>query len=66
MWKGVRTTRKFDDFLEEQFQNEDYKRECDNLQPEFAVIRAIVDEEYHKILHKGSQQNVLDKSSRYK
>lgn len=35
--------RKFDDFLEEQMQNQEFKKEYDNLQPEFDVIRAIVD-----------------------
>lgn len=34
--------KKFDDFLEEQLQNEEFKKEYDNLQPEFDVIRAIV------------------------
>ncbi|PXV89542.1 helix-turn-helix protein [Lachnotalea glycerini] len=35
--------RKFDDFLAEQLQDEEFKKEYDNLQPEFDVIRAIVD-----------------------
>ncbi len=35
--------RKYDDFLAEQLQDEDFKNEYDNLQPEFDVIRAIVD-----------------------
>lgn len=35
--------RKYDDFLEEQLQDEEFKKEYDNLQPEFDVIRAIVD-----------------------
>lgn len=35
--------RKFDDFLEEQMQNQEFKKEYDDLQPEFDVIRAIVD-----------------------
>lgn len=35
--------KKFDDFLEEQLQNQEFKKEYDNLQPEFDVIRAIVD-----------------------
>lgn len=43
IWKGVRTMRKFDDFLAEQLQDEEFKKEYDNLQPEFDVIRAIVD-----------------------
>ena len=35
--------RKYDDFLVEQLQDEEFKKEYDNLQPEFDVIRAIVD-----------------------
>lgn len=35
--------RKFDDFLAEQLQDEEFKKEFDDLQPEFDVIRAIVD-----------------------
>ena len=35
--------RKYNDFLKEQLQDEDFKKEYDNLQPEFDVIRAIVE-----------------------
>ena len=35
--------KKFDYFLEEQMQNQEFKKEYDDLQPEFDVIRAIVD-----------------------
>ncbi|MTK07944.1 MAG: helix-turn-helix transcriptional regulator [Hungatella sp.] len=35
--------RKYDDFLAEQLQDEEFKKEFDDLQPEFDVIRAIVD-----------------------
>lgn len=35
--------RKFDDFLAEQLKDEEFKKEYDNLQPEFDVIRAIVE-----------------------
>ena len=35
--------RKYNDFLKEQLQDEDFKKEYDSLQPEFDVIRAIVD-----------------------
>lgn len=35
--------RKFDDFLNEQLQDEEFKKEYENMQPEFDVIRAIVD-----------------------
>ncbi len=33
----------FDAFLEKQLENQEFKKEYDNLQPEFDVIRAIVD-----------------------
>lgn len=39
----MRRLRKYDDFLAEQLQDEEFKKEYDNLQPEFDVIRAIVD-----------------------
>lgn len=35
--------KRFDDFLEEQLQDKEFKKEYDNLQPELDVIRAIVD-----------------------
>lgn len=35
--------RKFNDFLNEQLQNEEFRKEYENLQPEFDVIRAIID-----------------------
>ncbi len=35
--------RKYDDFLAEQLQDKEFKKEYDDLQPEFDVIRAIVD-----------------------
>lgn len=34
--------RKFDDFLAEQLKNEEFRKEYDNLQPEFDVIRAMI------------------------
>lgn len=37
-----RKHRDFDDFLEESFKNPEFKAEYDKLQPEFAVIRAII------------------------
>ena len=40
---GVVEMKKLNDFLEEQLQDEEFKKEYDNLQPEFDVIRAIVD-----------------------
>ena len=43
IWKGVRKMKKFDDFLDEQLQDDEFKKEYDDLQPEFDVIRAIVD-----------------------
>ena len=35
--------RKFDDFFEEQMKDPEFKTEYNNLQPEFDVIRAIID-----------------------
>lgn len=40
---GVKRMRKYDDFLAEQLQDEEFKKEYDDLQPEFDVIRAIVE-----------------------
>lgn len=34
---------KFDDFLEGQLQDEEFKKEYENMQPEFDVIRAMVE-----------------------
>lgn len=41
--KGVIRVKKFDDFLDEQLQNPEFKQEYDSLQPESDVVRAIVD-----------------------
>lgn len=35
--------RKYNDFLAEQLQDEEFKKEYDELQPEFEVIRAMID-----------------------
>lgn len=35
--------RKYDDFLAEQLQDDEFRKEYENLQPEFDIIRAIVD-----------------------
>lgn len=35
--------RKFNDFLDEQLQDEEFKKEYDDIQPELDVIKAIVD-----------------------
>lgn len=35
--------RKFEDFLNEQLQDEVFRKEYESMQPEFDVIRAIVD-----------------------
>lgn len=35
--------RKFDDFFDEQMKDPEFKTEYNNLQPEFDVIRAIID-----------------------
>ena len=36
-------TAKFDDFLQEQLQNPEFSEEYNNLQPERAIIQAIID-----------------------
>lgn len=35
--------KKYDDFLAEQLRDEEFKKEYDNLQPEFEVMKAIID-----------------------
>lgn len=35
--------RKFEEFLNEQLQDEEFRKEYESMQPEFDVIRAIVD-----------------------
>ena len=35
--------KKFNDFMAEQMANPEFKKEYENLQPEFDVIRAIID-----------------------
>ena len=35
--------KKYEDFLAEQLQDEEFKREYENLQPEFDVIKAMLD-----------------------
>lgn len=35
--------RKFDDFLAEQMKDEDFRKEYEDLQPEFDVIKAIIE-----------------------
>lgn len=42
--------RKFDDFLAEQLENEDFRQEYENLQPEFDVIRAMIEARISKNL----------------
>jgi len=41
--KGVNNMRKYDDYLAEQLQDDEFRKEYENLQPEFDIIRAIVD-----------------------
>ena len=41
--KGVRRMRKLDDFLAEQLQDEEFKKEYENFQPEMDCIRSMVD-----------------------
>ena len=40
---GWRMSVKFDDFLQEQMQDAEFKKEYDELQPERAIMQAIVD-----------------------
>lgn len=51
--------KRFDDFLEEQLQDENFKREYDDLQPEFEVIRALVDARTSKNL---TQKQLAEKT----
>lgn len=51
--------RKYDDFLAEQLQDEEFKKEYDNLQPEFDVIRAIVDA---RVSHNLTQKQLAERS----
>lgn len=43
MWEGVEKLRKFDDFLQEQLRDEEFKKEYESFQPEFDVIKAMVE-----------------------
>ena len=43
IWKGLIKMRKFDVFFDEQMKDPEFKTEYNNLQPEFDVIRAIID-----------------------
>ena len=52
-----RKHRDFDDFLKESLKNPKIKAEYDRLQPEFAVIRAMIDAR----VNKGLTQSVLAK-----
>ena len=40
--KGVSIMKKFDDYLKEQLQDDEFRKEYEALQPEFDVIRAII------------------------
>lgn len=42
IWKGVSKMKKFDDFLETQLQDEEFRKEYESMQPEFDVIKAMV------------------------
>ena len=42
--------RTFDDFLAEQMQDEAFKKEYDNMQPEMDIIKAIIDARISKHL----------------
>ena len=43
IFSNVRKMKTFDDRLAKQFQNEEFKKEYEAIQPEMDVIRAIVD-----------------------
>ena len=51
--------RKFDDFFDEQMKDPEFKTEYNNLQPEFDVIRAIIDARTDQNLTQGSAFNIL-------
>lgn len=55
----MRRMRKYDDFLAEQLQDDEFKKEYDNFQPEFDVIRAIVDARVSQNL---TQKQLADRS----
>ena len=42
-WKGWIKMKKIDDFFDEQMKDTEFRTEYNNLQPEFDVIRAIID-----------------------
>lgn len=41
--KGVYVMKKFDDYLNQQLENAEFRKEYENMQPEFDVIRALVE-----------------------
>lgn len=43
IWIGARKMRKFNDFLNEQMNDDNFRKEYEGMQPELDVIRAIVD-----------------------
>ena len=51
--------RKFEDYLEEQLQDEEFKKEYENMQPEFDVIRAIVEA---RISQKLTQKQLAERT----
>jgi len=51
--------KKFDDFLKEQLQDEEFKKEYDDLQPERDIIRAIAKARASKNL---TQKQLADRS----
>lgn len=63
IWKDVvERMRKFEDFLEEQMQDQEFKKEYDDLQPEFDVIRAIVDARmYQNLTQKQLADGIEDR-----
>lgn len=50
---------KFDDFLNDQLKNPELKKEWDDLQPEMAVIRAMLDA---RIAHNLTQKELAERT----
>ena len=48
---------KFDDYLQEQLKDPEFKKEWDDIQPEMDVIRAMVDA---RILHKKNLRSAQE------
>ena len=55
----MKRVRKFDDYLKEQLQNEEFRKEYDKQRPDFDVIRAIIDARTSKNL---TQKELAEKT----